>query len=943
MYWIGLLRLFDRRMPNLQQSSFSFIMSKARTCTADHCEKIWHILHLVSAGLLVIGLLFSYPMAAVPLKVYNYEYHFVLAFGLPLSVLGFFIWLESMKRLPISLNLGVIIFTLAGFVAILTTEGTWQAFFELGMVVFIPAAIAGIVATNGLLGIRFFASILVITTVVNLIAAVSSIKHGMQPLGLAGNINWTAASLATGLPFLGWLLFAWTEKKGGVFSSFRLPVAIVTGLILTGLAAWVLIKCESRATILAGMVIVLLGVFLILPWWGRFIQIVICCMLGLWFLIQFHHPIIKSLEDDVRIPMIGRTVAMTADHDVVTAALQAIATASMEPFEELQAPTGIGPGEFRKVFAPYRANSRYGVRGVAAAVTIHPHNEFLFVMAQVGLIGAFGWLLVLSATLRGAGGGELDALGWAARFSAWAAVAHAMFDMNLVQPPCHLMGFAAIGLCWATLPGAESEEEKSVQPTTQLPFQVRVTCAVLAICMVGWATILLVEKANSAYYDRLARIAMHVGNDGRAIELFEKVLAVDSEDINARYALGRLYAKQEKTIDKSSQYLESVIAQDPSFAHTNLLLGLNYMKQDKFADGLVCFQKEVALYPYALDVRQRVASGLFLSGKVADANREQKKIDTLTYDVAGKSREDASDLETEMTDWWSAVGANNQELAIEKAKSAVGRSLITQLDPMLSVLLQQAGIPNRLLESTYGQSDFELWRCWYLRLALLHEWQGDSSEAMTPLRMAQHFLDTFEMVEPKRPQPPRMLTELHQTRKGTPLELTLVFSDFCRYHGWAMVAKGRPPKDPAKGYIQCLLISQNDAAYLVDFQAGTVDKVSIQEWFSQNPDWVTGTYFQSLFFKNHQLAVLALHIQGIPAVDALVMPGMETWLLDAGANGKGRVITQAASRWIPDQIIWLSTYVQLAQKGAARQAQLERQMQGTDSMAVKEGADATSH
>ncbi|MDG2148192.1 MAG: O-antigen ligase family protein [Planctomycetota bacterium] len=119
--------------------------------------------------------------------------------------------------------------------------------------------------------------------------------------------------------------------------------------------------------------------------------------------------------------------------------------------------TGVGLGRFRAEFPPFRDAFEASLPGLEGASTEarHPHNEFLLVATEGGVVAALFLLLFLVLTLRRAGrlAREFEAPGVVAFLVLIAGTVLALVQDAWTDPATALPLFAAVGFVWAPREG----------------------------------------------------------------------------------------------------------------------------------------------------------------------------------------------------------------------------------------------------------------------------------------------------------------------------------------------------------------------------------------------------------------------------------------------------------------------------------------------------------
>jgi hypothetical protein len=350
----------------------------------------------------------------------------------------------------------------------------------------------------------------------NLLKCLGQWLYGLEVTGLAGNRNWHAAFLICTLPLV-WLFLrerlAPCKQRQRLFGYGLLASA--SGLLLY--------SAHSRAAWLTVVILSLLAISLEHPKLRRrlaMLLVIVGALLLGFVLFLKSGPVVGVVFDDVRVPLWGATLQMIREH----------------PW------AGVSHAAFEASLCGYRTPA-YFLRANAAVRTNHPHQQFLYMAAALGLPGllAWGylWLYPLIIFLR-------RYRQWAAlpRCVAWgllSLVVASCFDLALFEWPTVYIAGIYLGVLWRHTrhdvddPAMDTDAAPAI--ATSCPprsaWQLRLAgCLLLVIC--------LHESVLSARYSYWAVIATQRENRGplsSALPAYDCALAIRKDpEFLYRYA-----------------------------------------------------------------------------------------------------------------------------------------------------------------------------------------------------------------------------------------------------------------------------------------------------------------------------------------------------------------------------------------------------------------------
>lgn len=798
----------------------------------------------------VVALVFcSYPLAAVPVYPLPFMHQWALPATLLLTLLALPVILGAGWR-PAGIWFVLSLIYLSSVTVAWATGGQAQAAVELAGYLLIPWAIAVIHHDTDLLTWQRAGQVMTLLWASQVISGVTALALGREPIGFSGNRNWLAIVLLTsGIWAVVWLQSAlrrWLKQP-----SQALGVSLV---VVVPVTLWLVWACASRGAWLA-----LLAAGALLAWWRfrrleRGLFIVFCMLLVLTVSVLFPQRVVETIRQDVRLPLIGRTVAMSIDHDLTSAAIWTIVRGSTAHWEDWEGGLGVGPGNFRQTFADYRAQSTYGERANAAAVTIHPHNEFLNLMAQIGLLGAVAWLLLFWPVLRRRSAD--NPLAGCAQLTVFLIFIHAMLDMPWVQPPSSIMGLVCLGVCWRLLPRAESSLagwRQRLQPAV----------AILVSLLCAW---LVVHgfRVDMAY--RGALIAEAMQQPEKAVRLFQRMSDLAPREVLGNYSAARLAFEHLDRPDLARELLQEVVDQEPTYAHVNGLLGTVLLAQGEADRALQHLARECQLYPHEPAVLQTYINALILTNQPQHLPSLLARQETLIYQQA-KRRWGAGGLTDRLEAWRAALAGRDPEAAIDQATTLVSVTPFTALDPLFHQLTLDDSWPHSFLQDGYNFADYAYWQ--QLRFAehLLADAPADSGQE----RLAWLVEQTHQTMHIDDELPGFQFLDLAwREGKANPQSAYAGFAFLVRQGGyWPLLMLDE--QDRPTG----CLVQGEDVTWSVDLRLGTVRERDPQAALPAR--LAAFFYLQEFFLKNRTLGILQQQTGGFAQVRFDSMPAAMLW------------------------------------------------------------------
>lgn len=650
----------------------------AASCTGDPAPSLgrWQVALLGGAALLFWV---TYPLALLPVGFVALMHDWRLSGNVLLAVASL-LWLLTADRWPrrwLLATLGVYWAALAW--GALRFPSAWEDSLVLLGYVSVPLAAASLARGGRLRLDGRWGTLTAALWAMQVCLGYWAWYFDQEVVGYPGNRNWMAAFLlGLWVWAAAWLEQRWRPSLPGTARRWALVLALTGGLTLPLL--W---QCQSRGAWLALTVLGLVGLGQWWRGWRRWLflaVLLVAAVVALWtVLLLGREPLLRALEADVRVPLWGRTAALIADH-----------------------PLGVGPGQFRRVFTPYRAASTYHRRQVAATVTIHPHNEFLDVAAQLGVAAGLAWLLLFWPVLRprGEAGPELTC----ARITAGLYLVHSCLDQVYMMEPGSYLAWVCLGICWAPHLG---------EPRPRLGQRRfgRALLAGAALLLTGLGAWVLGRDALATWWTRGARLAESQDRAEPAIALYLRAAALVPDDPSLPYRAGRLLLYAANRPAEALTQLRRVARLDPDYAHLNRFLCRLALGERQGPAALAFAAREVQLYPFSPEAHQALFQCQVMQGRFDRLPGAESFLAFLYREWTGLgSYAEGDRARAQVAAWTRAVQAGDAQAALAGAKELTNSSFLEFLDPLLA--LRRGMLPGGWEQDlkAYTGADFAYWR-----------------------------------------------------------------------------------------------------------------------------------------------------------------------------------------------------------------------------------------
>ena len=283
---------------------------------------------------------------------------------------------------------------------------------------------------------------------------------------------------------------------------------------------------------------------------------------------------------------------------------------------------GTGLGDYKREFLPYKAKflatergQRYAERVGYIKRAAQAHNEYVQILAEMGLVGALAVLFFLVVLVRSAWQRlrenarfpEPDRALWTAALGAGVAafLSDSLFSFPLHLPANALAFVFLLGALHSRALGASREREREREwvlgERGTLVLAIAVGLIALAVSALAYR-----DWLADTYLDRGMRLAK-LGEDAEAKRLLEKSLRLDVAPAEALYWLGTI-AVREGDLERARDYFERMLPRFTTevgyyqLANVYFQLG-EYEKSREYLDLLLSMDPSPGLKPDALYLR----------------------------------------------------------------------------------------------------------------------------------------------------------------------------------------------------------------------------------------------------------------------------------------------------------------------------------------------------
>ena len=291
---------------------------------------------------------------------------------------------------------------------------------------------------------------------------------------------------------------------------------------------------------------------------------------------------------------------------------------------------GHGLGTFVTEYPRFRL-PEYFLRSLPTNVTDHPHNEFLEITAEQGLLGLAATLWLWGAAFyRGVSllpdQGEQRRLGLGILGATTVLLLHGMLDVGLQYPPNQTLFWFLLGLL---VSGSGPSEDTLVRSgmlsgNSEVTMRLRsrfMRVIVVAVCILGsvWITIAAVVRPVMAeFWERKARMGEERGELVEAEADARRSLEFQPFRPTVRYLLAGVLERIGAR-DQSIEQCLFIEELSPDYADVTYNLGQLHMAQGRAREALPYLRRAAEINPYNADRQIALALVYAQLGKMDSA------------------------------------------------------------------------------------------------------------------------------------------------------------------------------------------------------------------------------------------------------------------------------------------------------------------------------------
>ncbi len=621
-------------------------------------------------------------------------------------------------------------------------------------------------------------------------------------VGLTANWNWFASVVIGFLPWV-WIVMTQLEGKGSTGAKARagqLRTASVRpclwiGTALTALLALVLLLqtgCRATAVVLSAY----LFLFMLLPRLSRRGKLIVTlagCVCGGLVAFVFADSVVSSWKRDIRPPLYRSTLRMIADYPV----------------------SGVGPGNFRREYPPYRTENQRK-RPVAAAISRHPHNEVLHVFSQAGVPAGMLWLAMLAVLLCRPPKRSL--FWWSVHFTAFVIFGHAMFDKTLVQPSLNIAGFFMLGLLWRPRLYVRCQ----VQGITS---RRRFAALALGISAAVYMVFMVVQDLRHDVWIWKGQGADRRGDQGGAYQAYARAAEIRPRDVRVQM-LAALRAKRGpgelgKALEK---HLSNVLGTEPDYAHVNAETGEILARLGKPEKAIPYFRNEAELYPFNVEVRKHLFDTYLRIDRLEHIPGVCEQY-VRAWRMQGQRELWGGEYQKIKRKWSQALANASPGESLRQAHKLKEAVFSSGVDRGFHALVDDQQLSVRIAEADFGTADY---RYWY-RAHLWRERVKEAANAQDVDGLVQGFVNYWHTRHAQKTgsdADDEAATLGKRYRDDAPeVEMARAFAQYAFQAGYQVAAVGSEKR--ATGFVQ---IAEGENVWLVNPQKNSVwPEVTIKE------------------------------------------------------------------------------------------------------------------
>ncbi len=642
---------------------------------------------IYGVGILIL-LFCSYPYALVPPGLSSNSYYLQLPTLFILSILSLVIIVCTQYRMSRSVSICIIVYCTFIVLNLIIKSNHLKECVEFLGYFTIPFAFSLYLQSKAK---TIYIICIPATLLFSLLLAYGFINYllGQEIIGITGNRNWMATALISLCPWSMYLLHRLIIRfvKHDRFSQL-IPIAIILPPTL-----FLAYHCHSRAAWLSLTIFIFLVVIYKIK--TLMIKIVLCmsvigsCAL---FTIFYSNLIINAFLNDIRIPTWVSTIKLIYN----------------SPW------TGAGAGNYVKAHTPYRAKSEYHRRKVATNLTTHPHNELLNIGANLGIIAALAWLIMLFPLFMN--WHNYSTINRLSQFTAFMIFGHSMLDKTLIQNPTTIIGLCSLGTLWIPYIRRDSH-----QPTRLTNPLFRGLTYIFILLLLITLTHLTVRQIQVGWFMRQA-VIFKSGNDyDHAYASYKKMAEIDPNNIKGHYGAGTLAVQKLLLPNTAIPHLLNARKIDPNYAHLNSVLGKAYGTINNHRRASDYFERECRLFPVDINAFQNYFLALYKSGNY-DALPAVSDYLNILYKKNVGGRQLSQDEGIKYTKLWlQALRNSDSKTAIDYANKLTSSIPVRFVDPLFSQIEAYSKLDPEFLYDNFNLHDFDYWREIFIRRDLVKD------------------------------------------------------------------------------------------------------------------------------------------------------------------------------------------------------------------------------
>lgn len=611
----------------------------------------------------------------------------------------------SFTKIPRKVSLSLVLFMLAVGGSVMVHGALPEEVLEKLSYILVPLAVAFGVLKSGFCSVGREKILLWSLSLLWVVGVSWSFLSG-RPVGISGNQNWFASVIAVTAP---WAFFFFYHLFRNLLTRFfskvneNIPAAALSLILVCGLTVYWLVKCESRAAWLALVTYCLLIFILKLNRKWKVITLLGSLVLATVLFLNSWGVLKSAYEKDIRGPLWMNTATMISKSPGV----------------------GWGPGKFQAKYLQFKSRE-HSSRLVAALMTEHPHNEFLYLASELGLPAALIWLsLAISLIFLKVRTRE----GHMAKFGFLVLFLMSMFDKTLISAPGNILFWLFSGILVA-------HWLKKIVKFEQTPKKWMAGVALISIlCLVPVSI-----RAKNIYsakeiHRKTALLEKSIASSRvlgkQRLDLYRQVYegylsAYDNNPFEVEYPYLALHIAVEILHDsKLAEYpLQRCLELNRYYGHVNYLAALyHYQKMYESRNEKAVSDKhlklaekyiavESALYPDNLASLSHVMEFFIKSGNRESANYMFGVINdralTMYYRKIAQNPESGKAL---LGKWVSSVENSDEQLALGTAKDILkGFKGTSYLDVLIPRYAANDGFMISHDHSKFHKTDFQYWR-----------------------------------------------------------------------------------------------------------------------------------------------------------------------------------------------------------------------------------------